>query len=119
MFVEDCSSHADRESMEEAAIDCVQARDRADRRLRTGAGQPVVVVDWPLRAAVRREQSILAHEAEHPVPADAEAIEGAQAGPDLAVPLAARPNQGGRIAGSCVQKTPGGTDSRPAARRPR
>src|SRR3954468_7634067 len=48
----------------------------------------VVVVDRPLRAAVRREQSILAHEAEHPVTADAEAIEDAQAGPTLAVPLA-------------------------------
>src|SRR4051812_25988963 len=44
--------------------------------------------DRPLRAAVRREQSLLAHEAQHPVTADAEAIEGAQAGPDLAVPLA-------------------------------
>src|SRR5215210_6875442 len=41
-----------------------------------------------LFAAVRREQSILAHKAQHPVPAGAEAIEGAQAGPDLAVPLA-------------------------------
>src|SRR3954449_5124343 len=55
---------------------------------RVGGDASVVVVDWPLRAAVRREQSILAHEAQHPVPADAEAIEGAQAGPDLAVPLA-------------------------------
>ena len=55
---------------------------------RVGGDASVVVVDRPLRAAVRREQSILAHEAQHPVPADAEAIEGAQAGPDLAVPLA-------------------------------
>src|SRR3954468_9353529 len=55
---------------------------------RVGGDASVVVVDWPLRAAVRREQSILAHEAQHPVPADADAIEGAQAGPDLAVPLA-------------------------------
>src|SRR4051794_19936801 len=55
---------------------------------RVGGDASVVVVDWPLRAAVRREQSILAHEAQHPVPADAEAIEGAQAGPDFAVPLA-------------------------------
>src|SRR3954462_2072283 len=42
----------------------------------------------PRRPAVRREQSILAHEAQHPAPADTEAIERAQAGPDLAVPLA-------------------------------
>src|SRR3954469_3284963 len=55
---------------------------------RVGGDASVVVVDRPLRAAVRREQSILAHEAEPPVPADAEAIEGAQAGPGLAVPLA-------------------------------
>src|SRR5690349_24585027 len=55
---------------------------------RVGGDTSVVVVDRPLRAAVRREQSILAHEAQHPVPADAEAIERAQAGPDLAVPLA-------------------------------
>src|SRR3954465_5007742 len=55
---------------------------------RVGGDASVVVVDRPLWAAVRREQSILAHKAQHPVPADAEAIEGAQAGPDLAVPLA-------------------------------
>src|SRR3954447_20463164 len=55
---------------------------------RIGGDASGVVVDRPLRAAVRREQSILAHEAQHPVPADAEAIESAQAGPDLAVPLA-------------------------------
>src|SRR5881398_3912313 len=55
---------------------------------RVGGDTSVVVVGRPLRAAVRREQSILAHEAQHPVPADTEAIEGAQAGPDLAVPLA-------------------------------
>src|SRR3954467_11326711 len=55
---------------------------------RVGGDSSVVVVGRPLRAAVRREQSILAHEAQHPVTADAEAIEGAQAGPDLAVPLA-------------------------------
>src|SRR4051812_9870509 len=53
-----------------------------------GGDASVVVGDRPLRAAVRREQSILAHEAQHPVTADADAIEGAQAGPDLAVPLA-------------------------------
>src|SRR3954467_398183 len=29
VFIDDCSSHADRESMEEAAIDRVQARDQA------------------------------------------------------------------------------------------
>ena len=55
---------------------------------RVGGDSSIVVVGRPLRAAVRREQSILAHEAQHPVPADADAIEGAQAGPDLAVPLA-------------------------------
>src|SRR3954464_14199382 len=55
---------------------------------RVGGDASGVVVDRPLRTAVRREQGILAHEAEHPVPADAEAIESAQAGPGLAVPLA-------------------------------
>src|SRR5215211_3674728 len=44
---------------------------------RVGGDASGVVVDWPLRAAVRREQSILAHQAEHPVTADADAIEGA------------------------------------------
>src|SRR3954453_14968555 len=78
---------------EEGDVAVLDGRDHGRVRAPHHAGRvsgdaSVMVVDRPLRAAVRREQSILAHETEHPVSADAKAIEGAQAGPDLAGPLA-------------------------------
>src|SRR3954469_19003718 len=81
-----------RAMLEEGDVAVLNGRDHGRVRAphdtgRVGGNASVVVVDRPLRAAVRREQSILAHEAQHPVPADAQAIERAQAGPDLAVPL--------------------------------
>src|SRR4051795_3436569 len=88
-----CSTTMKRAMLEEGDVAVLNGRDHGRVRAphdtgRVGGNASVVVVDRPLRAAVRREQSILAHEAEHPVPADADAIEGAQAGPDLAGPLA-------------------------------
>jgi hypothetical protein len=55
------------------------------RRIRGDAA--VVRLGRPRPLAMRRQQGVLAHEAQHALPGDAEAVEHAQPGPHLAVTL--------------------------------
>src|SRR5512144_2898756 len=64
---------------------------------RLGGDRAVVVVGRTGWAAMRREQAVLAHDPQHPGPADPDAVDHPQPGPHLAVPLAG-PRRAGQVA---------------------
>ena len=64
---------------------------------RLGGDRAVMVVRRTGRAAMRREQAVLAHDPQHAGPADPDAVAHPQPGPDLAVPLAG-PRRAGQVA---------------------
>src|SRR3954468_3618344 len=71
----------------------------------------------PLVGAVRRQQSVLAHQAQDALAGDADAVTHAQAGPDLAVAFAGPGGTGEVLADGGEQRPVGARGLWPAARR--